>query len=217
MLPAILGAASVGLGVAGMMRKQPNYGYSKGDLDYIAAQRAGQIDAFAKQLSEARARYATQLNQFGNNTFNRFTPQAESSFAGRGLSVTGGAFQSALARKAAEIQDNEMLNLFNVEHGDIKSVDDARGNLAGAQLGRGPSGPSPDPIAQGLGQLSGGLGSLAIDSYRQGGWGSGWPFGGGTATPRPNTAMNYGQFAGIPQSAHARSVFSNPSKMNLGY
>jgi hypothetical protein len=158
-----LAAGSLGLGVAGLLRKPTNYGYSKGDLDYLAAQRSGEIDSFSKQLAELRARYNTQITNFGNNTFNRFSPNAEASYAAKGFAPNGGAFQSALARKAAEIQDSEMMNMLNLEHGDIGAVDSAKSNLFSARAGFRPSAPSADPTAEAFGQLSSGLGSLAMN------------------------------------------------------
>lgn len=176
MLPAILAAVSAGTAVAGALRKTPMQGYSKGDLDWLAAQRANEIDSFASQLASLRQRYASQLATFGTNTFNRFSPAAEASYAGKGFAPNGGAFQSALAKKAAEIQDAETLSLFNQENSDIRAVDSARGNLRSAQLGGGFSNfesPAPDPIGNMLGAISSATGTLAGAKYGSTSSGSG--------------------------------------------
>lgn len=153
-------AGGLGLGVAGLLRKNKTQGYSKGDLDYIAAVRAREIDNFSNQLTGLRTRYSAALANFGNYTFNRFVPQAEASFAGRGLNVTGGAFQSALARKAADIQQSEGLEMYNRERSDIGAVNDAWSALRAAQLGGGFSnmgGVAPDPTGEAMGMLSSAL------------------------------------------------------------
>lgn len=211
--PISIGLAAGGLGLtaAGMMRKQPNYGYSKGDLEALAARRSGEINDFALQLSGLRQRYASQLTNFGNNTFNRFAPQAEASFGARGLQVTGGAFQSALARRASEIQDEQGQALLGLEHSDINAVDSARAGLFSGQAGFNPSGPSADPMAQAMGGLGSGIFSLGMS-------GAMTPSGSGRAS-------TYGGEPGFRSALAKRSVFSNNygqgnsaySKTNLGW
>lgn len=196
-------AGSLGTGIAGLARKQPNYGYSKGDLDYLAAQRSGQIDSFAKELAAFRDKYASQIRSFGTNAFNRFSGDAEAGYAAKGFAPNGGAFQSALARKAAEIQDNEMNTLGQMEHGDIGAVDNARAGLFGAQAGFSPSGPSSDPGSQALGGLSSALMSLGFANMGN--------------QPKPGPApvpyATPGMFNYAP--AARRSVLSN--RLNLDY
>lgn len=160
-------AAAVGSTALGsVLNRQKPQGYSKGDLDYIAAQRRNQIGDFANQLSAARNRYLAQLPQFQNYAFNQFAPQAESMFAGRGLSVTGGAFQSELAKKAAAFQAEQMLSGISMEREDLNAVNNAYGNLSSNQLGGSYSNfgtSSPNPLAQGLGQLGSTLMTDAFD------------------------------------------------------
>ena len=81
--------------------------------------RQGQIESFRDRLAGLRTQYRTSLANLSNNTYNRFMPLAQAQFAGKGLQVSGGAYGAALARKAAELQDMENVDLFNREREDI--------------------------------------------------------------------------------------------------
>lgn len=153
-------ALAAGTTAAGMLagsRKPKNTGYSKGDLDYIAAVRGREIESFSRQLAQARSRYMSKLPQFQNFAFNQFMPEAEAAYAGRGLQVSGGAFGSALGKKAAEFQNQGMMDELTMEREDAHSISNALGQLRAAQLGggynnmQGPGG--VDPLAAGLGQV----------------------------------------------------------------
>lgn len=109
-------------------------GYSRGDIERLTNQRHQQIQDFAGQLAAARQRYQTNLNNFQNLAFQRFAPIAEARFAGRGLQVTGGAFQSELAKQAAQAQAEGALQASQMEREDLGNVQNLYGGLASTQI-----------------------------------------------------------------------------------
>ncbi len=99
------------------------------------AARQQQIGDFSNSLATARQNFLTQTNQLQQDAFKRFAPQAEAQFAGRGLDVTGGAFQSALAQKAAEYQNNLIASQADQQRQDLMSVQNLQTGLFPQQLG----------------------------------------------------------------------------------
>lgn len=160
-----LAAAAMGGSMLAGSQKQKNTGYSKGDLDYIASVRSREIESFSQQLAQARSRYMSRLPQFQNFAFNQFMPEAEAAYAGRGLQVSGGAFGSALGKKAAEFQNQGMLDELNMEREDANSVSNAMGQLRAAQLGGGYNNMQGQ---QGMNPLASGLGQVAYDLFSDG-------------------------------------------------
>jgi len=98
------------------------------------AQRQVQIDKFREQLSVSRARLSNRISALQDLTFKRFGGQAEAQFGGRGLQVTGGAFQSALAREAAGLQAEQEVEISRTEREDIGAEQGLRASLFGQRL-----------------------------------------------------------------------------------
>lgn len=156
--------AAIGMGATGALAgalspdQQPT-GYSKGDLDSIAQQRFGEIADFRNQLASVRQRYLAQLPQFQAHAMSRFMPQLEAQYANRGLQVSGGAFGSALGRKAGDFQAEQMLAAPQMEAQDLTTVANMMGQVRNAQLGGGYSnfaGPTPpNPIYGAAGNFLG--------------------------------------------------------------
>lgn len=152
----IAGGASAGIGA--LLGPKGPQGYSKGDIDYIVAQRSRQIDSFRNELAQARARLAARIPQLQTEAFNRFTPDLEAKLAARGLHVSGGAFASGAGKKGAELQAELEKMLYGAEREDITNVNNAYGQLTSAQLGGGFSNlekPQGSPWATALGQFGG--------------------------------------------------------------
>lgn len=103
---------------------------SYGNLDALYTRRRQEIGDFAQQLTQARAKYLSSLENMYTDAFNRFGMSAEAKFAGRGLSVLGGAYQSALARESANLQGQLNVKAFEAEREDIYNVDQAYANAA---------------------------------------------------------------------------------------
>lgn len=162
-----LAAATAASTTAGLLSgNKKSEGYSKGDLEYLAAQRAREIDSFSRQLAQARARYAARIPQLQKEAFNRFTPELEANLAGRGLQVSGGAFASAAARRGTELQADLETQLYGQEREDIGAVESMRSALANAQFGGqygNISQPVSNPFSQQMGMMSANLLPYAID------------------------------------------------------
>lgn len=130
---AALGMAAggaIGGVVGGMFDKDEGPDYSPVTAQFAA--RNAQIGEFSRNLASARAKYLSSLNNMYNTAYARFSGNAEAGFANRGMSVSGGAFASALARKSAEFQSQLEPTVYQAESNDLKSVDNAYGaNSAG--------------------------------------------------------------------------------------
>lgn len=138
-------------------------------IDVYAARRMGEINDFANTLATVRQRYMTQLNNFQNYAFQRFMPQAEAQFAGRGLQVSGGAYASELARKSADYQNEGLLTAAQMEREDLGNVESMRQATRNAQMGMaGQVAMNPWSDTQGnfMGQLSGNLMNLGYMGLR---------------------------------------------------
>lgn len=157
MEPVTAGLIMTGAGVAGgLLSKKKQVGLSRGDIEYLIAQRQREIGNFANSLAEARMRYTSQLRNLSDLTYRRFVPQAEAGFAGRGLSVTGGAFQSALAKRAAELEAQGYVSAADMERQDLMNVENLRGQAFGLGLSAQMQvQPPQDPYGQLWGQLAG--------------------------------------------------------------
>lgn len=160
--------SSIGGSIGGMFGQNQAPGYSKGDLDYIASQRSQQIGNFSNQLAQARQQYyETTLPNYQKYAMSRFMPQIESNLAGRGLQLSGGAFGSALARQAGDFQAQQSLGQYQDTRGDINNINNAYGQLAGAQLGGGfqnMQNPAPN---NNMANLTGQLGQIGAGMYGQ--------------------------------------------------
>lgn len=161
----IAGGVSAGVGMLGPKKQAP--GYSKGDLDFLMAQRQGQINEFSNALSAARGRYLAQLPQFQQRAMSTFAPNLEAKYGARGLQVGGGAFGSALGKKAADFQAEQMLSAIGMEREDLGRVDAARGNAYSGILGQSPAGNNPPDYGAPLGMLSSGLLSYGLSGMGQ--------------------------------------------------
>lgn len=169
-----------------------NYGY----LDDIYSKRMGQIGDFQAQLNAARQRYLTSLGNMYNQSFNRFSQNAEAGFANRGLAVNGGAFASALAKKTADYQAQLEPMAYNAEREDLTRVDDAYGQAAnmyagGRQGGAGMEFQAGREDSQALGRFVGNLTSYGMSGG----------FGGGKKTQPGTNSFWGGEYA--PRSYNA--------------
>ena len=180
------GAAAGALigGVAGgFMNKKKETGFSKGDLEAFYSQRSNQIHSFGTQLANMRAKYAAQLPQFQNHVVGQFGANLESNFGAKGLSVGGGAFQSTLARKAADIYQQGQMDLFGMERADAMYLDSQQGAASASRFGAaaGNQGEAGYPFMSGLANIAGQVGT-AYAINKAGGQGPvGWD-GGGPST-----------------------------------
>ena len=165
-MPGIGTAVGAGVG-AGMGflggKKGPDYS----NITRLYNERATQIGAFAQSLASARAKYLTSLNNMYNNAYARFSGTAEAGFANRGMSVSGGAFASALARKAAEYQDAGDVAAVGMEREDLGRIDQAYGANTGAYMGAISGGPGATFAAdrEDMRALGGFAGKLAMMKY----------------------------------------------------
>lgn len=164
--------------------------------------RRSEIASFEKTLAAARASYLTSLGNFYNNSFNRFAPQAEAMYAGRGLQVTGGAFQSALAKQAADYNASLSTTAYEDEREDAKTVEGLRQNLFGSTFDadareRGMKYQNKNENMKAIGGFAGQLGMMGV------GYALGGPAGGMAAS------QLYGGFG--------NSGYEGGSALNLGY
>lgn len=162
-----------------------DYGY----LDNIYARRMSQISDFQSQLNGARSRYLASLGNMYSQSYGRFSQNAEAGFANRGLSVSGGAFASALAKKTADYQAELEPMAYNAEREDLTRVDNAYGNAA-SLYGQGMQGRAGAEFDAGRGDsqaLGRFVGSLA--SY---GLAGGFSSGGGAKTTQAGTNQFWG-------------------------
>lgn len=184
----------VGGGIAGGFLGGPGKksGYNRSDIERLTNARHQQIQDFSNQLMQARQRYLTNLNNFQNLAFKRFAPIAESQYAGRGLNVTGGAFQSELAKQAAQAQAEGALQASQMERQDLGNVENAFGGLYSGQMGlmgQQPEQVAPNAFSQFAGQAAG-LGLEALLKQRM-------LAGTGGATPTPSSGNVFGG-SGMP-------------------
>lgn len=127
---ALLGAtAGLGMGFMGG-KKGPDY--SK--VTDLYNKRQAQIGAFAANLARARAKYMTSLNNMYNDAYSRFSGNAEAGFASRGMSVSGGAFASTLAKEAGRMSFEGANLAAGMEREDLYGVDKAYGANSGSYM-----------------------------------------------------------------------------------
>lgn len=107
------------------------------DYSGVTAQynaRNAQIGAFAANLAQSRAKYMTSLNNMYNDAYSRFSGNAEARFANRGMSVSGGAFASTLAKEAGRMSFEGANLSAGMEREDLNSVDKAYGANSGGYM-----------------------------------------------------------------------------------
>jgi hypothetical protein len=125
---------SVGMGTAGALltkslSKKRSLQLTREQFNDTIKRRALEIDAFRNDLRTNRESFAGKLRLLQNRVFNRFASQTESQFAGRGLSISGGSFASALGKRGTDIQFQEDVNQFDRERQDLTAVQGLRENL----------------------------------------------------------------------------------------
>jgi len=156
--------AGVGLLAGGFLgggKKQK--GFNARDIQNLLDQRARQISEFQVSLAGARQRLLDRVGAFQQAAFKRFLPEAEAQFAGRGLQVSGGAFGSELARRAASAEENLALQAAQLEREDLLAAEQLRGQAFGAGFGaqtelgmfQSRLAAQPDELSQSLGALAG--------------------------------------------------------------
>lgn len=128
-------SAGLVLGGGGILASLMGGGSSGPTYDRaMLAKRESDINDFAALLDQARSEYLNSVQNFQTNTFNQYMPLAEAQFAGRGLNVTGGAYQTALARESA----NRMAELtplaYSAKREDLNKVQSLRSALFGASF-----------------------------------------------------------------------------------
>jgi len=168
-LPSLI-LAGGSLAASLLSNKGGGDGFSRGDLDAAIARRQGQIDTFRQELASSRAKLSARIGALQELTFKRFGGKAEAQFGTRGLQVTGGAFQSALAKEAANLQAEQDVAIAGQERADITAEQKLRtglfqqrlGGLAGIGAIEGAAGLQRQ---QALGQLTGQLGSQALGGF----------------------------------------------------
>lgn len=148
---ALAGGVAGGLlgGFSSKGKTDPNYAVNE-----LAQQRQRDISYFAADLAKARQQYIANLNNLQSLTYAKFAPMAESQFASRGLEVTGGSFQAALARRAADLQAQGQLAASEGQIQDLNTVQQLRAGAFGAQLG------AQQPMTQQQSPMGGLLGQL---------------------------------------------------------
>lgn len=151
---------SAGGAIGGMFDSEAGSTYSKSDFNALFDQRQNQISRFEEALAGARARYVGNLYNLQNLTFSRFAGQAQAQFANQGLNINGGAFQSALARRATDLTAEGLLGESEMERADLGTVQAARGGLYDKAFGM-VGGQFQQPQA-GYGQALGALGSQGL-------------------------------------------------------
>jgi hypothetical protein len=172
MMYAALGSAALGAaGQAGLFgNPSKQYGYSKGDLDAIAAQRASQINDFSSQLASMRSQYLNQIPGLQKAAFNQFGNDAAANFGAKGMETGSGAFQSALAREAIPMQAQMYGNAYSTGVQNLNAVNQARAGLFQGQMGAGSAGmsaPTQNPTWAGLGQFAGQAGLMSMYPWMQ--------------------------------------------------
>lgn len=119
-------------------KKGPDYSGVKNQFEA----RNSQISAFAQSLASARAKYMTSLKSMYDNAYSRFSGNAEAGFASRGMSVSGGAFASTLARETGRMQQEGDVLAADMERDDLRSVDNAYGANSNGYMSAISSGPT---------------------------------------------------------------------------
>lgn len=148
--PYVAGSGLAARALGGKNKGDPNYAANE-----LAQQRQRDISYFAADLAKARQQYMANLNNLQNLTFAKFAPMAESQFASRGLEVTGGSFQAALARRAAELSATGLAENAQGQIQDLNTVQQLRQGTFGAQLG------AQQPMQQQQSPLPGIAGNLS--------------------------------------------------------
>ena len=126
-------AASV---LPSLLSKKSGSMFNQEAIDVYTSRRLASIDSFSQALSASRAKYLANLNNLQNLTMQRFAPNLEAQYAGRGLNVGGGAFASALAKKSAELQAQGLLDASTLERADLTSVGQMRDSAYAGQVGQ---------------------------------------------------------------------------------
>ena len=132
MIQEALGAATLGMGAYSMFGPKQGPDYSNVTERFNA--RNTQISEFAKKLAASRAKYMTSLNNMYNDAYSRFAGNAEAGFASRGMSVSGGAFASTLARETGRMSFEGANLEAGMEREDLRSEDAAYGGNSGAYM-----------------------------------------------------------------------------------
>lgn len=110
----------------------PSLFQSKGDgfnqeaLDMEQSKRLSSISVFSDALTAARANYDKATQNMQSLAFNRFMPNIEAQYAGRGLNVTGGAFQSSLGKEIANLQASANVNSWQGQMSDLSTAESMR-------------------------------------------------------------------------------------------
>lgn len=99
------------------------------------ALRQKDIENFSASLTQARQGFLARNNALQMSAFKRFAPELEAQFASRGLSVTGGAYQSELAKQSAQLQSEQDAALSEQERQDILAQEQARAGFFPSQVG----------------------------------------------------------------------------------
>jgi hypothetical protein len=161
-----------GLGAAGILGGSsggsgPSYGNWSPDTLYN--QRMSDINNFSDKLATARQSYLTNLQNLQNITLRQTAQDMGAAFGARGMDVTGGGFQSALARYAAPLIASGQLEASNMERNDLTNVANMK-NGAQGQMVSGAYGNQAQQNQNNIQgqQAVGGLLGNALNSYMYG-------------------------------------------------
>lgn len=130
-----VGGAVVGAGLGFLGKKKKAVAFDRSRIDALKRQRDIDIGSFSAQLAGARHRLEAQRQQLVNRTMSTFSPDLEASYGARNLSVTGGAFQSALAKKAADLQAQLGVSNAESERADYDAVEKYKADLFNTMMG----------------------------------------------------------------------------------
>ena len=129
----LLAGATIGAGFLGRSSGDRGERLRAEELAFrreMVARRSSEIDKFRSDLASRRSQFASRFASLQDLAFKRFVPQTEAQFAGRGLQVTGGAFQSELAKAVAGLQAEQEVAQTERARRDLVAVSNARAGLA---------------------------------------------------------------------------------------
>lgn len=91
-------------------------------------QRNREMQDFTNRLALNRANYIQSMQNLNKTVMSQFAPNLESTYGARGLNVTGGAYQSELARQSATLGAQANVDAAKMGQQDITSVMNFGGN-----------------------------------------------------------------------------------------
>jgi len=210
----ISGLLTAGGSVAGGLLNQQKGGFSQDYINNLFNWRLGQINKFQTAMTDARNKfYNVSLPSYQNNVMKQFMPNIESQIAGRGGQVGGGAFSSALAREAMNLENQGQMGQYQDIQSLLTAVAQARQGAAGSAMGVAGQNfgyAPPNPMWAELGKLAGTVGGGLMANYFNQQPSQGTP--GISSLPGAMAYASQGQYSGV----NGQGVV-NPMSNNLPY